>query len=153
MERSHSGDPPNALFHSGRGPRQVEMYDDVGILKVHTLTQQIGRKQQIDSFSYWRRLGVKRAGCKSEQRLIACQPASGDESASSAQHCDATCGCQSGVKHGHSLPVLGERDDPCLRMFRADLAEDFSTLCVERSVGSMALEKTLKRIQVNANGI
>jgi hypothetical protein len=41
--RPHSGDTSYSLLHSRRRPRDIQVHDNLGILKIHSLAQQVRR--------------------------------------------------------------------------------------------------------------
>jgi hypothetical protein len=84
MKRSHPRDTAYTLLQPRRGPRNVEVNDDLGVLKIHSFAQQVRRKKQIDLLGAWWRFDVRRARRESSESLIAREPASRDESSSSA---------------------------------------------------------------------
>ena len=51
MKRPHSRDAPDALLQASRCPWDIEMDHDVGILKIHSLAQQVRSKKEIDLLS------------------------------------------------------------------------------------------------------
>jgi len=77
VARPHSRDAPHSLLHSRECPRDIQVHDYLGILKIHSFAQQICRKQQIDRFSRPRRLDVARERSEAADRFMSCERASG----------------------------------------------------------------------------
>jgi hypothetical protein len=86
VARPHSRDAPHSLFHSRECPRDIQVHDNFGVLKIYSFAQQVCRKEQINPLGWSRRWEVTCERSKAADRFMSCERAPGDSRAVRRKH-------------------------------------------------------------------
>src|SRR2546423_15310795 len=132
MGRSHARHSSHALLQARGSPRDIQVHDNFGVLKIHTFAQQVCRQKKVDLLRGARRWCIVRSGRKAGKCLIARESSPGDARSVSGEQCNATKSLELPKQYRDCLSVLSECDDLCFWMRSANARDYVSALAVER---------------------